>query len=64
MQPLQAGALPAAACGGAVHEFETCTVRAEQLPHGGFQFAVADEHHGMSECLSGEGETDAEGAGG
>ncbi len=63
-QPGEPCGLPAALRGGAVGEFQADAVGAQQLPHGRLQFAVADQHDGMPERLPGEGEPDAEGAGG
>lgn len=59
-QPGQPRRLPAAHGRRTVDEFEADPVRAQQLPHGRLQFAVADQHDGMAEGLPGEGETDPE----
>ncbi len=63
-QPGQPGRLPAALCGRAVHQLQLRTVGAEQLPHGRFEFRVADQDHRVPEGLPREGQADAERAGG
>lgn len=61
-QPGEPGGLPAAAPGGPVDQFQPGAVRAEQLPHGRFEFGVADQDDRVPEGLSGESQADAEGA--
>lgn len=63
VQPFQAGALPATPFRGTVDELQPGAVGAQQLPHGWFEFTVADQDDGMAERLSREGEAYAEGAG-
>ncbi len=60
----QPGRLPAALGRRVLHQFQPGTVGAEQLPHGRFEFRVADQDHRVPEGLSREGQADAERAGG
>ncbi len=61
-QPGEARGLPAAPLRRTVGDLQPHPVGAQQLAHGRLQFPVADQHDGMAEGLSGEGESDAEGA--
>ncbi len=58
------GGLPAAFRGGPVDDLQPGAVGPQQPAHGRFQFAVADQDHVVAERLPGEGQADAEGAGG
>lgn len=63
-EPGQPGRLPAALGGGPVDEFQPGSVCVQEPAHRRFEFAVADQHDRVAECLAREGESDAEGAGG